>query len=607
MKLPGKETGKGRPLSELTMFISLGLVLTAYLVVRAIYIPLAHDEAATWFFFVQTGEFIPGLHYFDANNHILNSFLTWISYSLFGASKLALRLPNLLFFPVWLYFSYRSGRLVRKKSLRWIFWLGMLMAHSLIEFFALSRGYGMSMALLLASLWYLHQFTLENTTARLIKVLGLACLACLANLTLLIPLGAMGLLLMFIVLKGNTGKVRSVNLLTLFLMGFLPALAFTTLLLKMRAEGMLYYGSSGNPMQQSFPSTIRFLFDTRSALAAWAFLTMMAVSIAMMIFFLLKKKDPIHKSPAGIFSWLFLSSLLAILFLGLVMGVNYPEDRTSLYFLPLLIGSIIFLADELSEHTRWWIIPGLAILVLPVHFILNMNTSHSGLWGSISPPESFAQRLQEAANPGEVPPTISGHSLNLLCWEYFNQRMGGSLNQVQTSDYPGQVADYMIAYPYEMEERRDLYSEILKDSISGLWLWKRDPRMERKLITRVSVGPQKNIRADTLDLFTCSTDTLSGESLLLAFDLKIESPERPFKGWLVCAVYDDSGQRQRYELIVLNWKRKQWLGESARYSMYIPDIPDGGGRLDCFLLNREEQPFSIWGSLTLSILTDPGK
>ncbi len=58
--------------------------------------PFCHDESATFFYYVQNGDFLPYTSHVDANNHFLNSFLAWICLRLFGDAPLALRLPNIL-------------------------------------------------------------------------------------------------------------------------------------------------------------------------------------------------------------------------------------------------------------------------------------------------------------------------------------------------------------------------------------------------------------------------------------------------------------------------------------------------------------------------------
>jgi hypothetical protein len=69
-----------------------------YVVLRAVHVPTFHDEAATFFHYVVTGEFLPSVALWDANNHLLNSALGGLAYRLFGPEPLFIRLPNVLAF-----------------------------------------------------------------------------------------------------------------------------------------------------------------------------------------------------------------------------------------------------------------------------------------------------------------------------------------------------------------------------------------------------------------------------------------------------------------------------------------------------------------------------
>jgi hypothetical protein len=95
---------------DTSVFFLIAVAMAVYLVVRAILVPMAHDEIATFYYFVQSGKISPFLSNIDTNNHFLNSALTWVFYHLFGPSPLALRLSNLVFIPVFFYFLLNIAR-----------------------------------------------------------------------------------------------------------------------------------------------------------------------------------------------------------------------------------------------------------------------------------------------------------------------------------------------------------------------------------------------------------------------------------------------------------------------------------------------------------------
>ncbi|MCB0807636.1 MAG: hypothetical protein KDC05_17710, partial [Bacteroidales bacterium] len=133
-----------------TLFGLVGL----YLVLRAIFMPLIHDEIATFFRYVHLGTFIPYHSEWSTNNHILNSALTWVSYELFGPSPISQRLPNLFFIPVYFFFIWKISGKIKNRYLQWAFLILMVTIHNYMDFFSLSRGYGMSLAMMSGAIWF---------------------------------------------------------------------------------------------------------------------------------------------------------------------------------------------------------------------------------------------------------------------------------------------------------------------------------------------------------------------------------------------------------------------------------------------------------------------
>src|SRR5690606_4027303 len=105
--------------------------------------------------------------------------------NIFGTDAFFLRLPNLLFFPVYAYFLYKLGKRLHSRRVRMTLWATGLFMHGFVEYFAYSRGYGISMALLSGALYFSFCFFRENSVRRLPAALMLYWLATVGNLTLL--------------------------------------------------------------------------------------------------------------------------------------------------------------------------------------------------------------------------------------------------------------------------------------------------------------------------------------------------------------------------------------------------------------------------------------
>ena len=121
------------------------IILLAFLTVintlKAIFIPFGFDESATFFHYVSFWRVLPFISDWDANNHYLNSLLTLIFSGLFGESNLALRLANVLAFPVYLWFAYLISLKISHLVLRISFISILYLSLGFIDFFCLSRGY----------------------------------------------------------------------------------------------------------------------------------------------------------------------------------------------------------------------------------------------------------------------------------------------------------------------------------------------------------------------------------------------------------------------------------------------------------------------------------
>ena len=159
--------------------------------------PFTYDEAAAYIRYIDSGVPSP----FDANlfsvfnfevatNHFLNTALAKLSCALVGTSEVALRLPSLFGYTLYLGFGVL---ILRRLSNPWIAFGGLLLLNLnpyVLDFFALSRGYGLSLGLMMGSLYFLLRF-LERRTADRIEIVDLsralafACGAVMANFALL--------------------------------------------------------------------------------------------------------------------------------------------------------------------------------------------------------------------------------------------------------------------------------------------------------------------------------------------------------------------------------------------------------------------------------------
>ena len=94
---------------ERNIFIGLALVSLVIIILRAIYVPLFHDEVVTFNHYIKSGILSPFSEYRAANNHLTNSVLSRFFYLIFGDSPVSLRLANLLAFIPYCYYLFKLG------------------------------------------------------------------------------------------------------------------------------------------------------------------------------------------------------------------------------------------------------------------------------------------------------------------------------------------------------------------------------------------------------------------------------------------------------------------------------------------------------------------
>jgi len=136
------------------VFLFTGAVIFIYIFVKASVSSFTHDESITYLQFVPTGIFdILTFKSCNTNSHILNTLLMKFSEQLFGASEVALRLPNLLLFLVYMAYSYKLFK-YSNRVLGFALFVLLVTNNAMVDFFGLARGYGLSFGFMLMSLYH---------------------------------------------------------------------------------------------------------------------------------------------------------------------------------------------------------------------------------------------------------------------------------------------------------------------------------------------------------------------------------------------------------------------------------------------------------------------
>lgn len=396
----------------------------AYLILRAVYNPLVFDEATTFFNNAQNGNFIPGLAFWSANNHVLNSLLMYHCYSLIGMEEWVLRLPNLLAFPVFLFFNFQFWKSLDSPWLK-LWALSLLFgSHYLLEFFAYARGYGLMLAAIAGSLWYLKQYAQNSSPQSFGRLFAALSLGILANVSWL-PL--MALIILSAISLAFRKKQGLFSLLLL-----LPLVYALWYSWQLKSHQQLYYGGQEGFIHDSLRSLHNSALGDGFALDLWfACGALMLIAWLLQLYLRRKEKFELREH------WLFVCFLLISLFYPIshwLLGLNFPFDRALIYWFYFGLMAFIFQIDRLQalgpKSVIFFLLPSLAF---PFHFLVSANLKQASFigWQKEQIPDAYYWEAVEHA-----PQSIGGSYLLAPQWYYYQVKNGAALSAYQKLSNP---------------------------------------------------------------------------------------------------------------------------------------------------------------------------
>lgn len=588
---------------EKVIAFSLFTFLWIYLWLRAALIPFSHDEIATFFQYVHSERFIPFVNAeWYANNHVLNTVLTLFFYKIFGATELVLRLPNLLFFSVFFFFCYKLSQEIKNRRWRWLFVIVLCFAHYFLEFFALCRGYGIAMASLTASIYYLMQAIKTNSAKQYLLCLLFAVMASMANLTLInstviiIFLLAVNTVYSF---KQTTLKKSLLNFASILLVGFVPLVLLAIFALELQKRGLLIVGTHEGFWKVTMLSITKVFTGSDSVFIAYYVALLFVISCLFFSALFLKQKSlQFFFNARFVFFYLLVGNLFITLFLGNSFSINYPEDRAAMYLFPLMAGSFCFLADDVADtFNSKFIMPIAApMLLLSVHFFFNMNLTYSSFWKELHIPYRFYDNVQQYAVQGQSSPTISGYKMRRLTWAFMNYKRGNGLNLVYSTDYPNVNADFQLAMMKDRTDWLQDYDSLDYDPYSEIWLLKKKEPVKLNFIFQSPVDLNaERTNNEYWNFYDGSVDSLSGKTLLLTVDMSFTSYTKPYVGRVVVSVEDKNHETLRYEYVQLDYFRNEWKGEPHNFhqNIIIHTLPAEADRMVVYFWNILGMEYSI--------------
>lgn len=598
--------------TEKILYAVLAALVWLYIALRAYFVPITIDEAATFLHFIQTGSIWPGEDtIWDANNHVLNSFLSRCFYLLFGSSEFALRLHAVLIMGIYLLYTYLFAKLIKSPVVRWAFIAAFIFPHFLLEFFAYTRGYGISMAFLLGAFYHMAIFFKETKPLHLIGVLVFMCLATLSNLTLFILLLLItALIVVKYIYLIITEKKGIVPLVVSLLMVAFPAYWFAWFGLQMKERGSLYYGNQDGFWETTI-GTLMNNFTWENNTIGKVILVVLFLGLLVLLINYLRKERLVNWFSHGVlFSSLLLGNIAANFAMNWLLGTNFLEDRTGLFYYPLFILALCFMLDEsnISFLKQAAYVLLVVMLFFPVNFLMRMNLTHSTLWDHDAGMKKFFSILKEDANPEEQLPTVSSYHLRAMIFSYYNFIDGGHFNQIANIINTGGEVDYQIVTKEQCNEC-DLFEELAYDPISKQYLMRRKQFLERQhVFSSANITTNGIVSNEFFEFERIKIDTLVGEVLQLEFDLTINAVKNPFHAWMMIDVLDEEENLLNNNMVGMNWLKPAYKGEDGNfhYTVLLSKIPEDAKAVKTFIWNLQKKEFEVVkGEIRINKLVEP--
>jgi hypothetical protein len=575
-----------------TWILFLGLLV--YAILRAWIVEPIHDEVATYFHYIETGEIKGGRSLMDANNHLLNSWLGNLSYRWFGTHFFLFRLPAIACFCLYFWSSRKLTRnlnlglwgelcFVALNTIPWIF-----------DYFSYTRGYGLGIGFFMAGLLQLSLWLKEKHTGHLILLFLFFYLAILSNLTYLITSLIVISYVIFITLlyskkMGIKALVFHAFLIIVFCYSLIPLVEFSFAL---KEAGALYYGSLDGLWWVTGKTLSRYIlfYD-----ANWLWIAYVLIGlVGVILLFIQWKKESWLQFLTSTSFWLCMligGNVIAILFLAKVMQVNYPEDRAAMYLVPLCILAltVLFAQNKISKYGL------LLLLFFPVSFIakLNLNTSIFSPDDRMS--EAFYQSAIKDLKPNE---TVSIYPIQQLTYAYFERtnpnRKAKHIGTLQKDFQP--TSDLILTKTTWLFPKDDIsmYDVVAEDPASSyIALRRKKPFKQVHLFD--SIGKTKQSDEEFISFYDAPIRPEWRNKFIqinLKGDLKTDTGLNDFN--IVVATNDSTDKNLRYDYQNLRW----YYGENIKqFKMNYPyaakHFLNEESRLIIYIWNPERKHFKL--------------
>lgn len=562
----------------------------AIIILRAFFIPFSHDEAATFFFYVQSGDYLPYRSHLYTNNHVLNSAITNIFYELAGSHRFVLRLPNILSFVVLAAAVYRFFKYFKSYAAKITLIFLLLLNIHFLDFFELCRGYGISMSFMTLGFFFFIDYAINKTPRSYLWFSVCLNVALAANLTLILPFFILLAAIVFIQFKENI-SAKPYNIILLLVNIFLLAfwLKFS---LHLKEHGLLDSGAPDSYWKTTFASLILLVTGSQSLWMQIACVSLFLFTVISSALYFFKKNNRFRFSPLLFFVLIFIALVASFFALNKLAAINFPEDRTVLFLYVIFALALCFSIDEAGNIFKTGISAMSGIFAV-ISFILffNLNTFCHYFYHVL--PKQFYSYLEQQFNLRNHIFTVGGNPAREMIYAYFNYRGNSLLNPMDEPLQMHMNCDYYIASKFEAPYYRHFYKEILHDDKTDRVLLERIfPINRTPIYERIALHYSGD--GEYIDLVRLKDSVLKTSNCVdVDAAIQFKNVPSPFRGSLVLEASDENNQRLFYKRIQFNWLADDLNGQKKRFRITTPPLPKHFKNFTVYIWNTEKQNISV--------------
>ncbi|MEW6468614.1 MAG: glycosyltransferase family 39 protein [Bacteroidota bacterium] len=615
--------------TRLILFLA-GSFLFLYTALRAYLMSITYDEAYSYLEFARRDFWVPSeFNYMAGNNHLLNTWLMKIAVSLFGLSEFVIRLPNLMFHLVYLFFSYLVVRGSRSSIILVASFLLLNMNPFLLDFFSAGRGYGISMGLMMASLYFLLQYCKSGGWAHAAGSLVCIAMASIANISMLNFLVVLsGVILLIGLIHAASRKKWTVAghmaVIVILCTGLL-LWAYLPYVFRIRDAGTFFYGGERDFWNDTMHSLgAAMLYDRSYAMVLkLPLIILMAGGVAIGLPWLMIRQ---YRGFRGAETNFFLAILLITLGCALstvvqhhLLQTKYLLDRTALFFAPLCILVLTLIVEQLwTARAGRYFLGGLAFLSI-LHFAFSFNLRYLLQWIPDSDTKDAVRILAEKRKT--IPPERTTLTMGIdfvfepginfyrvkdsLYWlNYVRTEPADSLNDYflfykHTRSVPAAFRARML---FNFERTGNvLYENGLSPVCSEIAVLANDfEGVEGASIYKSSFGSgTSSCITDTLFRYSIGseyviTDSLAGKHMLASFTAVVRPLEPVYDAAIVVSFERPDGAIYSWQSLHL---KDFWPDPSGwspvKLTRIFPGETAGGDRMKIYLWNLGDTPVLI--------------